>query len=215
MRTWIVIVMLIAALATGLPAAAGDRATGGLLLGAGSGALIGQAIGRDTEATLLGTAVGGVLGYIVGNEAEKDYRSGPTHAYRYDEPVYYEGERGRGECGPCREAEILGTVDGEARTIVATVCRDRYGRWLVRDDRPVMVRSRPVVYREPVPVVYRYREPVPVFNIGLGWFGGHSDHRRGHAPRWSHHERWREHDGYRDGHGHRRDDHRRERGRHR
>lgn len=50
---------------------AGDRGVSGLLFGAGSGALIGQSIGRNTEATLLGTAVGGVLGYIIGNESDK------------------------------------------------------------------------------------------------------------------------------------------------
>jgi outer membrane lipoprotein SlyB len=41
------------------------------LLGAGIGALAGQAIGGDTEATLIGTAVGAGAGYIIGNESDK------------------------------------------------------------------------------------------------------------------------------------------------
>ena len=48
-----------------------DRGIDGLVLGAGGGALVGQAIGRDAKATLLGTAVGGMVGYMVGNEMDK------------------------------------------------------------------------------------------------------------------------------------------------
>lgn len=47
-----------------------DAANAGLL-GAGIGALAGQALGHDTEATLLGTAVGGAAGYVIGNESDK------------------------------------------------------------------------------------------------------------------------------------------------
>jgi outer membrane lipoprotein SlyB len=39
--------------------------------GAGLGAILGQAIGRDTKSTLIGAALGGTLGYIVGNEMDK------------------------------------------------------------------------------------------------------------------------------------------------
>lgn len=48
-----------------------NDAQGGLLLGAGAGALAGQAIGHSTEATLIGTAVGAGAGYIIGNESDK------------------------------------------------------------------------------------------------------------------------------------------------
>ena len=48
-----------------------NDAQAGALLGAGVGALAGQAIGRDTEATLIGTAVGAGAGYIIGNESDK------------------------------------------------------------------------------------------------------------------------------------------------
>ncbi|MHC4128014.1 MAG: glycine zipper domain-containing protein [Planctomycetota bacterium] len=48
-----------------------NDAQAGALLGAGIGALAGQAIGRDTEATVIGTAVGAGAGYVIGNESDK------------------------------------------------------------------------------------------------------------------------------------------------
>ncbi len=48
-----------------------NDAQSGALLGAGIGALAGQAIGGDTEATVIGTAVGAGVGYAVGNESDK------------------------------------------------------------------------------------------------------------------------------------------------
>jgi hypothetical protein len=47
-----------------------DAQSGGLL-GAGIGALAGQALGGDTEATLIGAGVGAGAGYVVGNESDK------------------------------------------------------------------------------------------------------------------------------------------------
>ena len=44
----------------------------GAVGGAGLGALIGQAIGRNTAGTLIGAGVGTGLGYIIGNEMDKD-----------------------------------------------------------------------------------------------------------------------------------------------
>jgi len=46
-------------------------AQSGALIGAGIGALAGQAIGRDTTGTLIGTAIGAGAGYAVGNESDK------------------------------------------------------------------------------------------------------------------------------------------------
>jgi len=66
-------------------AMAGSNGIDGLLLGAGGGALVGQAIGRDTEGTLIGTAVGGMLGYIAGNERDKGYGG----HYPPPQPVVY------------------------------------------------------------------------------------------------------------------------------
>jgi hypothetical protein len=43
----------------------------GALIGAGGGALAGQAIGRNTTGTLIGAGVGAGAGYIIGNEMDK------------------------------------------------------------------------------------------------------------------------------------------------
>ncbi len=48
-----------------------DAQTGGLV-GAGIGALAGQAIGGDTEGTLIGAAAGAGIGYVIGNEGDKE-----------------------------------------------------------------------------------------------------------------------------------------------
>jgi uncharacterized protein YcfJ len=63
----------------------------GTLIGAGAGALAGQAIGRDTTGTLIGAGVGAVGGYIVGNEmdksnAKKQQVSAPAPAPSYNAP---------------------------------------------------------------------------------------------------------------------------------
>lgn len=45
----------------------------GAAVGAGTGALIGQAVGHNTGATLLGAAIGGLAGGAIGhNEDKKD-----------------------------------------------------------------------------------------------------------------------------------------------
>ena len=44
----------------------------GAAIGAGIGALAGQAIGRDTEGTLLGAGIGTVAGAILGNAVDQD-----------------------------------------------------------------------------------------------------------------------------------------------
>lgn len=114
----------------------------GLLMGAGSGALVGQAIGRDTEATLIGTAVGGMLGYMVGNEMDKNgYLGTPgsvqhvyypppppqvlypvfkqPHGYR-DRDRYWHGRHGK----ICREYVVVEGHHGHYREVVKIVCRD-------------------------------------------------------------------------------------------
>ena len=58
-----------------------NDATFGSLLGAGVGALAGQAIGGSTEATLIGTAVGAGAGYVLGNESDKAKHNEYYHGY--------------------------------------------------------------------------------------------------------------------------------------
>lgn len=124
-----------------------DQGINGLLMGAGGGALIGQAIGRDTEGTLIGTAVGGMLGYMVGNEMDRAqhgsvygsaqpatflphppppprlvFPSRPHYRDRYDYRHHYRPvER-------CREIVTVERRHGHYREVVRTVCRDR-DRW--------------------------------------------------------------------------------------
>lgn len=145
------ILTTIAALSISTSVHAGQQnSLGGLIIGAGSGALVGQAIGRDTESTLVGTAVGSVLGYIIGNEMDKDsrvyYHPGPqrpaphrpvvhqqkhvtTHHYHY-----VTTQPARPPKRHCKEAEILGTVHGKAKKIYGTVCRTDQGWELVSQD---------------------------------------------------------------------------------
>lgn len=48
----------------------------GAIVGAGLGALAGQAIGKNTESTLLGTALGGLTGAVIGNYHDQAYNAG-------------------------------------------------------------------------------------------------------------------------------------------
>ncbi len=123
----------------------------GAAIGAVSGALIGQAIGRNHQATLVGAALGTMLGYIVGNEMDKydrqhlnyAYENGPSgqpttwhnpdtgNTYQViPQPAYSqpsEPER------PCRQAEILATIDGKTQKTYTTACRDNDGRWILQN----------------------------------------------------------------------------------
>ena len=57
----------------------------GALLGAGLGALAGQAIGGDTKSTLIGAGIGAGLGYVIGNE--KDKKAAQSHNYNEPTPL--------------------------------------------------------------------------------------------------------------------------------
>jgi len=120
-------------------------------IGAASGALIGQAIGHDTQATLIGVAVGTVLGYIVGNEMDKYDKEQLNH-------VYERGVSGQSSSWrnpdtgntyqvtpqpsypsnvspdtPCRQAEILATIDGKTEKTYTTACRNSSGQWELKN----------------------------------------------------------------------------------
>jgi len=66
----------------------------GAAIGAGIGALLGQAIGRDTEGTLLGAGIGTVIGAIAGNAADQDYQAA-RDAAMLNKRVVYVDNRGR------------------------------------------------------------------------------------------------------------------------
>ena len=68
-----IIILLLVAVSFGLVFVAGceSDAQTGALIGAGVGALAGQAIGGDTEGTLIGVGAGAAGGYMIGNESDK------------------------------------------------------------------------------------------------------------------------------------------------
>jgi len=120
-------------------------------IGAASGALIGQAIGHDTEATLIGAAVGTMLGYIVGNEMDKYDKQQLNHVYERGvsgqsnswrnpdngntyqvtpQPAYSSTTQ---QDTPCRQAEILATIDGKTEKTYTTACRNHDGQWVLKN----------------------------------------------------------------------------------
>lgn len=62
----------------------------GATIGAGVGALAGQAIGRNTEATLIGAGVGTLLGAIFGNAADQTHAAAREAAMINKRVVYYD-----------------------------------------------------------------------------------------------------------------------------
>lgn len=120
-----------------------DRGLNGLLYGAGGGALIGQAIGRDTESTLIGTAVGSMLGYMIGSEqaANSPVRVRTTYVDRgyYDPPkakrYYTEVVRpSRHNDRVCREGEMTARVNGHREKVYGTFCREN-GDWVLESKK--------------------------------------------------------------------------------
>ncbi|MGI9537414.1 MAG: glycine zipper domain-containing protein [Desulfocapsaceae bacterium] len=119
----------------------------GLLLGAGGGAIAGQAIGRDTQSTLIGTTIGTLVGYMVGNEMDKnsiqfqDIGYQPRYEPRYQElPTSYRNDyrplpNYQTTSGACREVEILGTVHGAPEKIITTACQTPEG-WILVEPPP-------------------------------------------------------------------------------
>jgi hypothetical protein len=66
----------------------------GAVVGAGTGALLGQAIGGNTESTLIGLAAGTIIGALVGNAADQQNQAARDAAV-YRKPVIYYDESGR------------------------------------------------------------------------------------------------------------------------
>lgn len=66
----------------------------GAAIGAGIGALLGQAIGRDTEATLLGAGIGTLVGAIAGNAVDQEHQAA-RDAAALNKRVVYVDDQGR------------------------------------------------------------------------------------------------------------------------
>ncbi|MBD0414659.1 glycine zipper 2TM domain-containing protein [Oryzicola mucosus] len=75
----------------------GERAVGGGVIGAGAGALAGQAIGGNTRSTVAGALIGGAAGSLIGAASapgrcryqEVDSRGRPVYD-NYGRPVTFE-----------------------------------------------------------------------------------------------------------------------------
>jgi len=60
----------------------------GAAIGAGVGALLGQALGRDKEATLIGAGVGTLVGAITGNAIDQEHQAARDAARTNKRVVY-------------------------------------------------------------------------------------------------------------------------------
>lgn len=66
----------------------------GAAIGAGLGALLGQAIGQDSESTLMGAGIGTVVGAVAGNAVDQDYQAA-RDAAALNKRVVYVDRQGR------------------------------------------------------------------------------------------------------------------------
>lgn len=82
----------ITALSLGSLGACDNSAKSGTLIGAGTGALAGQAIGHNTSGTLIGAGVGALGGYVIGNEMDKKRERQEAEA-RASSPVHQQNRR--------------------------------------------------------------------------------------------------------------------------
>ncbi len=87
----------------------------GAVIGAGTGALIGQAIGGNTESTLIGLAAGTILGALVGNAVDQDYQAARDAAV-YNKPIIYYDRNGRAV-----EAVPAASTDPNCRNITKRI----------------------------------------------------------------------------------------------
>lgn len=173
MKKLLAVVTIALGLACADKAGAGSSGINGTLLGAGSGALIGQAVGRNTESTLVGTAVGAMIGYALDNGGAR----GQSYGYQ-PRMVVVRSENQQ----TCREMEMLATIDGYPEKVYGLACWQD-GVWVrIEEERP-----RPVVYR---PIIIHEE-----YLVGRGYpryvrYGG--GHRR--WAREEHHDRHEHHD---------------------
>lgn len=118
-------------------AEAGDRRVGGIILGGGTGAIVGQAIGHNVESTIIGATVGSVAGLIIGNGIQRQNGPAyhPTHYNAYSrgyndrryqkmhQPAY------RGYRDNCRKVITIKNGRHQTKRMVTTVCKNNYRRY--------------------------------------------------------------------------------------
>lgn len=126
----------------------------GAAVGAGAGALIGQAIGGNTESTLIGLAAGSILGALVGNAVDQDYQA-VRDAALYGKPVIYYDKNGH----------AVEAIPGETHDPNCQKVRKR-----VWEDGTLVKETVEEVCRYPASVVRYYSTPPPPAYY-YGWWG--------------------------------------------
>ena len=93
-RRWVMVMLATLALLTSCAGVYPDRynTQRGAAIGAGAGALFGQAIGRNTEGTLIGAGVGTLLGAILGNAVDQQQLAVREAALTNKRIVYYDNK---------------------------------------------------------------------------------------------------------------------------
>jgi hypothetical protein len=155
----------------------------GAVTGAGMGALIGQAIGRNTQGTLIGLAAGTIIGALVGNAIDQDYQAARDAAY-YNKPVIYYDKNGHAV-----EAIPEGTNNPNCQKVRKRVWEN--GKMTKETVEEVCSSPPPVVkyYPPPPPPSYYYGwwgwPVVPYFSFNFGGsyhHGYYRSHYHGHRP---------------------------------
>ena len=142
-------ILLIAVVVTSGCANQGVTGNKGLIgagAGAATGAVAGQAIGKNTESTLIGVALGAIAGYIAGNEWDKydaqmlnkieTTRSGETISWQNPD----NGNQYRvtpqpviaGSNETCRPTTMTAIIDGRTETVHTKSCRQPNGSWKLK-----------------------------------------------------------------------------------
>jgi hypothetical protein len=156
----------------------------GAAVGAGTGALIGQAIGGNTESTLIGLAAGTIIGALVGNAVDQDYQAA-RDAAQYGKPVIYYDKSGHAV-----EAIPEETDDPNCYKLRKRIWED--GKLVKETVEEICNPSAPIVRYYPAPP-----PPAHYYNGWLGWpvfpsfffhYGGpyHHGHYRGGHYRGGH-----------------------------
>jgi hypothetical protein len=152
----------------------------GAAIGAGAGALIGQAIGRNTEGTLIGLAAGTILGALVGNAIDQDYQAVRDAVY-YDKPVIYYDKK-----GSAVEAVPRG-VDKktDCRRITKRVWKDGD---LVSETVEEICEDRDWYYARPYPVYPYYPKVYFYYNYHPRPYYGYWHHKHHHYRPYGRHK---------------------------
>jgi len=147
----------------------------GAAVGAGTGALIGQAIGGNAESTLIGLAAGTIIGALVGNAVDQDYQAA-REAAQYNKPVIYYDSSGHAV-----EAIPQATNDPNCQKVTKRIWEN--GTLVKETTEEVCTTPPPVAryYAAPPPPPYYYGwwgwAPSFSFYYGRPYYGGHYGYR--------------------------------------